>query len=110
MKDEKLRKALDKFGEENDITFKMFENPSFDESIVGISNDNRIVYNYEKMVEEFAYDNSCDYEEAEEFIQYNTMRALPYYGDEAPIVISEDIKDIKQFYSDEYEDYYDRED
>ena len=110
MKDEKLRKALDKFGEENDITFKMFENPSFDESIVGISNDNRLIYDYDKMIAEFAFDNTCDYEEAEEFIQYNTMRTLPYFGSEAPIVIEYKIDDIKNYYSDEYEDYYDRED
>ncbi len=97
---EKVRKVLNKYGEEQEITFKLFENPSFDESIIGISNDNRIIYDYNKMVEEFAFDNSCDYEEAEEFIQYNTMRALPYFGADAPIVITDKIGDLETWYDD----------
>lgn len=100
MKDDKLRAILNKYGEENEITFKMFENPSFDGSIVGISNDNRLIYDYDKMVKEFACDNSCDYEEAEEFIQYNTMRALPYFGTDAPIVIEHMIDELREQYDD----------
>lgn len=110
MRDEELRQALDKYGEENEITFKLFENPSFDDSIIGVSNNHRIVYDYDKMVEEFACDNNCDYDEADEFIQYNTMRALPYEKDNAPIVIVAKKDSIKQYYGEEYQDYYDRED
>lgn len=28
-----------------------------------------------------------DYEEALEFIEYNTLRALPYMGNDAPIIL-----------------------
>ena len=103
MKDEKLRKALDKYGEENDITFKMFENPSFDESIVGISSDQRVVYDYDLMIQEFADDNNCTTEEAEEFIQYNTIRALPYFDNvvgNKPIIIENKLGNLEAFCGD----------
>lgn len=101
MKDDELRRALDNYGEENEITFHLLDNPSFDNSILGISNTGKLVYDYGKMVNEFANDNDCSFEDAEEFIQYNTMRALPYFGDKAPIIIEHDIECIKEFYGSE---------
>ena len=56
----------------------IFDNPSFDNSIVGVSYDGAIIYDYEKMVEEFMLENECTSEEAEDFIDYNTIRSLPY--------------------------------
>lgn len=38
------------------------------------------------MVEEFAEYNKCTTEEALDYIEYNVIRALPYYYDRAPIV------------------------
>lgn len=103
MKDEKIRKILDKYGEENEVAFKLFENPSFDKSIVGISSDQRIVYDYDLMIQEFAEDNNCTTEEAEEFIQYNTMRALPYFDNvvgNKPIIIENKLGNLEAFYDD----------
>ena len=103
MKDEKIRKILNKYGEENEVTFKLFENPSFDESIVGISNDQRVVYDYDLMIEEFAKENQCTAEEAEEFIQYNTMRALPYFDDidgNKPVIIENKLGNLEAVYGD----------
>ena len=103
MKDEKIRKILNKYGEDEEITFQMLENPSYDKSIVGISNDGRVVYDYDLMVQEFAWENKCSQEEAEEFIQYNTMRALPYAKDEdgnKPIIIEHKITDLEMNYGD----------
>ena len=56
----------------------IFESPSFDDSIIGVSSEGGIVYEYEKMVEEFMKDEEVSYEDAAEFIDYNTLRALPY--------------------------------
>ena len=61
----------------------------FDESIIGITEDFRVVYSYEKMVQEYAKDNECSYEDAIEWIDYNTMRAIPYFGEHRPIVYHE---------------------
>ena len=67
----------------------LFDNPSFDNSIIGISSDGRVVYDYMKMVTEFANENNVSLDEAEEFIDYNTIRALPYTGSYGPIIMNE---------------------
>ncbi len=64
----------------------IFENPSFDEALIGVSEDNRAIYDYDKMVVWLAITWAISREEAMEFIEYNTIRALPYYGG-APIVM-----------------------
>lgn len=33
-------------------------------------------------------EENLDYEDALEFIEYNTLRALPYMGDNAPIILN----------------------
>lgn len=69
---------------EDDIV--VFGNPSFDNSIIGIAFDNRVIYPYEKMIMELVEDDLIDPLDAEEFIQYNTLRTIPYMGDKAPII------------------------
>ena len=39
----------------------------------------RVVYDYEKMIEYLREQNEMDYEDAVECIDYNTIRALPYF-------------------------------
>lgn len=61
----------------------VFDNPSFDNSIIGTTFEGRPIYVFEDMVQEFIVDNELENEEdaefqAIEFIEYNTMRALPY--------------------------------
>lgn len=67
----------------------VFENPSFDGSIIGVSLNGGAIYSYERMAEEFAEENDCEVIEAIEFIEYNTMRALAYFPDPKPIIVSE---------------------
>lgn len=98
MIDEELRKSLDKYGEEEEISFLRFDNPSFDKSIVGISNTGVLVYDYDLMIKEFAWENKCSEEEAREFIDYNTLRALPYAGEGKPIIIMTKADEIKEAY------------
>lgn len=64
-----------------------FDNMSYDGSIVGVTTDGRVVYDYDKMVEELIRDEEWSYEEAAEWIDYNTIRALPYAGENAPIIM-----------------------
>lgn len=67
---------------------KLFDNPSYDNSIIGTTTDGRIVYNYDMMIVEYSDDNNCSFEEAREFIDYNTIRALDYMSDDKlPIVM-----------------------
>lgn len=65
----------------------VFDNMSYDNSIVGVTTDNRVVYDYNKMVEELMEDGEWSCEDAMEWIDYNTIRSLPYAGEYAPIIM-----------------------
>ena len=60
---------------------------SYDNSIVGVTTDGRVVYDYDKMIEELMQDEEWSYEDAVEWIEYNTVRSLPYGGPSAPIIM-----------------------
>lgn len=64
----------------------VFDNYAYDNSIIGVSTDGRVVYSYEKMVQELMSDEGMSEMEAIEWIDYNTIRAIPYGGEFAPIV------------------------
>lgn len=65
----------------------VFDNMSYDGSIIGVTTDDRVVYSYDKMVEELMQDEEWSYEDAVEWIDYNTIKALPYAGENAPIIM-----------------------
>ena len=65
----------------------VFDNMSYDGSIIGVTTDDRVVYSYDKMVEELMQDEEWSYEDAVEWIDYNTIRALPYTGPNGPIIM-----------------------
>lgn len=65
----------------------VFENMSYDNSIIGFTTDGRVVYDYDKMVEELMQDEGWSYEESAEWIDYNTIRSLSYAGCGAPIIM-----------------------
>ena len=67
----------------------VFDNPSFDNSIIGVSTENRVVYDYEKMVEELlSEETEIDEEQARDWIEYDTIRSVSYLNEEqAPIII-----------------------
>ena len=62
-------------------------NYSYDDALIGISEDNRAIYDYNKMIDWLMNKESLSEEEAIEWINYNTIRALPYMGDKAPIIM-----------------------
>lgn len=65
----------------------VFENPDYDDAIIGVSDDGRVVYSFDRMVESLMAEDNIEEIDAIEFIEYNTLRALPYIGDDAPIVM-----------------------
>ena len=67
--------------------FIIFENPDYDSAIIGITEDNQVVYEYDKMIEHLIQEDDMSYEEAIDFISYNTIRSLPYAGQYAPIIM-----------------------
>ena len=65
----------------------IFDNFSYDDALIGVSEDGRAVYDFDKMVEWLELTQGFTTEEAIEWIEYNTIRALPYAGAEAPIIM-----------------------
>ena len=65
----------------------VFDNPAYDNSIIGQTFDGRAIYDVEAMAEELAADDEITVEEAMDFIDYNAIRSLPYAGEKAPVVV-----------------------
>lgn len=65
----------------------IFENESYDDALIGVSHDERAIYSFEKMIEWLVEKDGITQEEAIEWIEYNTIRAIPYAGSKAPIVM-----------------------
>ena len=67
---------------------KILKDYGYDDALIGVTVDNRAVYDYDKMVqwlmEHEEFESDLD---AIEWIEYNTLRAIPYFGEDAPIVM-----------------------
>ena len=66
---------------------KFFTNFSYDSALIGVSEDGRAVYDYNLMVEWLMEEEGWTEEEAVEWVDYNTVRSIPYMGDGAPIIM-----------------------
>lgn len=62
-------------------------NYSYDDALIGVSEDGRAIYDFEKMIEWLIKKEGWSAEEAIEWIEFNTIRALPYMGSGAPIIM-----------------------
>ena len=62
-------------------------NYSYDDALIGVTEDGRAVYDYNRMIEWLVATEGFTEEEAMEWIDYNTIRALPYMGENAPIIV-----------------------
>ena len=65
----------------------LFESPDFLSAIMGITEDGRLIYSYQRMVASLIAEDHIDEDEAIEFIDYNTIRTIPYMGEKAPIIM-----------------------
>ena len=106
MVNEKFRKALNAYVEEHEIqeTYGdtiILNSHAYDNSIVGITPDGILVYDFNKMVDEYVEDEGCDEFDAVEWVEYNTLRALPYMGERKPIIIMDTAQTITEIFGDE---------
>ena len=83
----KKRDILNELGYEGAI---VFENPDYDNAIIGVSHDFRVIYSFEKMVQCLVKEDNMTEEEAIDFIGYNTIRAMPYFPN-GPIVLMDEL-------------------
>ena len=71
----------------------IFKDESYDDALIGVSHDDRAIYSFEKMVEWLCNRDGMTREDAIEWIEYNTLRAIPYFGEKAPIVMYDLMED-----------------
>lgn len=62
-------------------------NYSYDDALIGVSEDGRAVYDFDKMVTWLMREEGFSAEDAIEWIEYNTIRAITYAGSNAPIIM-----------------------
>lgn len=77
-----VRKIL----EDNDLSNVIILD-GYDPAFVVVTHDGRAVYDYDTMVAWLRDTHDFTEEEAIEWIEYNTIRALPYMGGGAPIIL-----------------------
>lgn len=84
-----FREILSDFGERKLV---FLDPPCFDKAIVGLTQDedgnDHVVYAYDALIEVVNQDLSVSIDDAVDFIEHNTIRALGYMGENKPIVIT----------------------
>ena len=78
---QEIKDAITDLTDEEVIIFDNYES-----AFVGITMDNRSVYDYQKMIESLMVEEEMTWEEAVEWIDYNTLRSNAYL-ENSPIVI-----------------------
>ena len=66
---------------------KYLVNESYDDALIGVSEDGRAIYDFDKMVDWLIEKYGWSVTESIEWIEFNTIRALPYMGSDAPIIM-----------------------
>ena len=90
MEDKKLQQLKDHLCDLGYEDAVVFDDPDYVDAYVGISHDGRVIYSYDRMIDCLIAEDGMTFDEAVEFIDYNTIRAIPYAGDRAPIVLYDD--------------------
>lgn len=72
---------------EDDVTF--FEPEEYFEAVIGLTTDGRLVYSREKIIGILMDVNGMTNEEAEEWVEFNMVRTLPYMGEKHPEILYE---------------------
>lgn len=81
---QKMREALCDMGHDEAV---VFDGPDFDDAIVGVTDEGQVIYSYDLMVQSLMNHDGITMEEAIDFIEYNTIRSIPYAGENAPIIM-----------------------
>lgn len=79
-------KELEEYAKLTETSILTFSEPNYEDALIGITIDNRAVYDYDKMIKCLMESDGMEAEEAVDFINYNTVRSLPYYAN-APVIL-----------------------
>lgn len=64
----------------------VFEDPDYAKAFIGVTDGGGAVYDFNLMVEALMEEDGVEWIDAVEFIEYNTIRAIPYMGKMAPVI------------------------
>ena len=78
---------VNSYAVDNELDIMILSSPSFDNSIIGITTDDRVVYDMDLMIADLMQSEDMTETEAIDYIEYNTIRALSYVQN-GPIVIN----------------------
>ena len=84
MHDVSIEQYLYELGYEDVICFKDYD---YRTAIIGITTDNRLVYDYNMMIDYLMNEDDFTYDEAVEWIDYNTIGSLPCGDSNYPIIM-----------------------
>lgn len=70
----------------------LFENPSYASAFIGTDSEGRAIYDYNLMVEYLVQEEHMTEDDAVDFISYNTLRSLPYFAPNCPIVLIRNVE------------------
>jgi hypothetical protein len=86
---EEIHKQLAEKGEYAILLGTNEDNHIFADAIVGISeNPTQVMYDSEKVIEAFMQQNKWSYDEAFEWFEFNTVRAVEYLSDKnKPVLV-----------------------
>lgn len=65
----------------------IFDGYSYDDALVGVTEDGRAVYDYDKMVAWLMEKEGWSLSTAAEWIEFNTIGALPNAGEDGPVIM-----------------------
>lgn len=76
----------------------ILEGDEFADGFIGLTEDNHAVYGYERLIDSLCKHNNWEYTDAVEWIEYNTLRAIPYMGSvgKEPMVIYECAREVER--------------
>lgn len=104
-----VRQTITDIVTEQDLDVVFLEPAEYDNAIIGLYWDDNgtphIAYDKDKILDMHIKDGMSE-DEAEEFFSYNTIRALPYMGASAPIIIEvmkeEKAIEVQEVFSDDH--------
>lgn len=67
--------------------YSLFEPESYDEAIIGVTEDGGVVYSYDKLAEALILHDNMSYEDAIEWLDFNTVRTVPYIHEYQPTIL-----------------------
>jgi hypothetical protein len=87
--------AVDAWAQDNDVTVTLIgtdeDRVDYAPAIIGVTQEPRkaVVYSMSKLIECFIHVNKWSHENATEWVDFNVVRALPYYNQNGPILVED---------------------